>query len=234
MIYITGDTHGDFNRIEEFCEEYDTTKADTMIILGDAGINYNLNQRDVELKEELAKLPITLFCVHGNHEERPYLIGSYEEKIWNEGLVYYEEKYPNILFAADGEIYNLDGNKAIVIGGAYSVDKNYRLSGNMPWFESEQPDDRTKDYVEYKLAQAHWKVDFVLSHTGPLKYLPEDEFLPTVDQKYVDQSTEQWLDFIEDKLDYQLWYFGHFHCDRMEDNTVILFEDIIDLVDSSL
>jgi len=39
-----------------------------MIILGDAGINYYLYERDYELKEQLAQLPITLFCVHGNHE----------------------------------------------------------------------------------------------------------------------------------------------------------------------
>ncbi|WP_350342395.1 metallophosphoesterase [Proteinivorax tanatarense] len=233
MFYITGDTHGDFTRIEDFCDEYGTTKADTIIILGDAGINYHLNERDNQLKEKLAKLPITLFCIHGNHEERPYLIDSYDEKMWNEGLVYYEKQYPNILFASDGEIYNFEGNKVIAIGGAYSVDKNYRIRGNMPWFESEQPDERTKEFIEHKLEQANWKVDFVLSHTGPLKYVPEDEFLPMIDQSGVDQSTEEWLDFIEDKLDYELWYFGHFHCDRMADQTIILFEDIIDLVDAS-
>ena len=70
-----------------------------------------------------AKLPITLFCIHGNHEERPHLISTYIEKIWHGGLVYYEEEYPNILFAADGEIYDFNRNKAIVIGGAYSIDE---------------------------------------------------------------------------------------------------------------
>ena len=38
--YITGDTHGDFRRIEQFCLENDTTVEDVMIILGDAGIFY--------------------------------------------------------------------------------------------------------------------------------------------------------------------------------------------------
>ena len=31
--YITGDTHRDFDRIEEFCEENGTTVDDVMIIL---------------------------------------------------------------------------------------------------------------------------------------------------------------------------------------------------------
>lgn len=58
--YITGDTHGDFRRIEQFCLENDTTVEDVMIILGDAGINYHLDSRDNELKEELSQLHIIL------------------------------------------------------------------------------------------------------------------------------------------------------------------------------
>lgn len=229
MIYITGDTHGDFDRVESFCDEYETTEDDILIILGDSGINFYLNDRDIELKERLYQLPITLFCIHGNHEERPDLVGGYAEKSWREGQVYYEEEYPNILFAIDGEIYDLNGKKSIAIGGAYSVDKFYRISGNIPWFPSEQPDEWIKANVERKLESVNWKVDYILSHTGPLKYLPTDEFLPNIDQNKVDKSTEEWLSKIEEKLDYEIWYFGHFHTDRFIDKAVILYEDILEL-----
>ena len=50
MVYITGDTHRDFARVEEFCEEYGTTEDDILIILGDVGINYYLDDRDDEIK----------------------------------------------------------------------------------------------------------------------------------------------------------------------------------------
>lgn len=40
MIYITGDTHGDMNRIVRFCERMETSQEDIMIILGDVGLNY--------------------------------------------------------------------------------------------------------------------------------------------------------------------------------------------------
>ena len=41
MIYITGDTHRDFDRILEFCDAIGTSQEeDVMIVLGDAGINY--------------------------------------------------------------------------------------------------------------------------------------------------------------------------------------------------
>ena len=59
MTYITGDTHGRFGRIKEFCNEQKTTKEDVMIILGDVGINYYLEKRDDYLREEAEKLPIT-------------------------------------------------------------------------------------------------------------------------------------------------------------------------------
>lgn len=32
-----------------------------------------------------------------------------------------EKEYPNILFAKDGEIFNLNGLKTVAIGGAYSM-----------------------------------------------------------------------------------------------------------------
>lgn len=123
MIYLTGDTHGSFERISEFCHRFKTTKEDVMIILGDAGINYYEGKRAELLKKMLDDMPITFFCIHGNHEQRPYAIPTYHEETWNGGMVYVEKKHPSILFGKDGEVYNLDGKKAIVIGGAYSVDK---------------------------------------------------------------------------------------------------------------
>ncbi len=226
MIYITGDTHRDFDRIFDFCEEYCTQKDDILIILGDAGINYFLDERDAELKRQLSELPITLFCIHGNHEERPYEIDSYEETDWHGGLVYVEQEFPNLIFAGDGEIYDFNGRSVLVIGGAYSVDKNYRIANHLPWFETEQPDDAAKNYTENQLKKVNYRVDTVLTHTAPLKFEPTWAFLPTIDQSQVDKSTEIWLDSIEKKLSYEQWYFGHFHVDDHSGSVTILYEEI--------
>lgn len=67
--------------------------------------------------------------VHWNHEARPYEIPSYREGEWHSGHVYYEEEYPDLLFAKDGEIYDFDGKRGIVIGGAYSVDDTIKELG---------------------------------------------------------------------------------------------------------
>lgn len=210
-IYITGDTHSDFEKIQEFCEFAQTTTDDIMIILGDAGINYYLDETDRNLKNELSRYPITFFCVHGNHEERPFEIDTYEEIEWHGGTAYAEPFYPNLIFAKDGEIYDFDGKKAMAIGGAYSVDKWYRLRNNMRWFETEQPDDAIMNFAVSQLDKLNWKIDFIFSHTAPLKFEPTDVFSPYINQDNVDKTTEIWLDKIEDRLDYEHWFLGHYH-----------------------
>ena len=169
-------------------------------------------------------MPITLFCIHGNHEQRPATIPSYTEREWHGGAVYVEEQFPSILFAKDGEVYDLNGMRAIVIGGAYSIDWMLRIPGRS-WWPDEQPSPELKACVESKLDQIGWKVDVVLSHTVPLKYEPVEVFLPGIDQRKVDKSTEQWLDQIEERLHYGKWYAGHYHTKKKKDRLQIMFED---------
>ena len=228
-IYITGDTHRDFDRVLSFCERTGTTKEDIMIILGDAGINYYLSGMDTLLKEELEDMPITLFCIHGNHEERPFNIPSYKESEWHGGTVYIEPKYPSLIFAKDGEIYDFGGQKYIVIGGAYSVDKYFRLLRGYQWFPSEQPSDEIKAYVWSQLEKAGMRIDGVLSHTVPIGYIPIQALLPGIDQSRVDNSTEEWLGEIEKKLTYKHWYAGHFHVDCSSGPIRLLFKAVEEL-----
>ena len=113
MVFITADPHRDFRRIKAFCGTIGITPDDVMIILGDAGINFCDDPHDRYLKQRLAKLPITLFCVHGNHEMRPSTIASYRTAEWHGGQVYMEDDFPTLLFAMDGEIYDLDGLRTV-------------------------------------------------------------------------------------------------------------------------
>ena len=227
MIYITGDKHADFREVFYFCYVNETTLDDILIVLGDAGINYYANDKDNELKNSLKEhYPITFFCIHGNHEERPENIKTYKTKKFHDGIVYYEEDYPNILFAKDGEVYNFNNHKVLVIGGAYSVDKYFRLARGYNWYESEQPDDKIKNKVKKVLKDLDNKVDIILSHTCPYKYLPREMFLEGIDQSTVDNSTEFFLDEIEESTDYNLWYCGHYHTDKEIDKIIFMFHKI--------
>lgn len=226
MIYITGDKHTDFREVFYFCYANETTLDDILIVLGDAGINYYTNEKDALLKNRLLQYPITFFCVHGNHEERPENINTYKTKKFHDGIVYYEEEYPNILFAKDGEVYSFNNHKVLVIGGAYSVDKYFRLAYGYNWYKSEQPNEETKNKVKSVLNSLNNKIDIILSHTCPYKYLPREMFLEGIDQSTVDNSTEYFLDEIEESTNYNLWYCGHYHTDKEIDKIIFMFHKI--------
>ena len=163
-----------------------------LIILGDAGINYYLNQEDVFLKNVLKRFNMKLFCIRGNYEERPENISTYKEADMFGGKIFMEDKFPHLIFAKDGEIYNIDNKKILVIGGAYSVDKNYRLENGLPWFKDEQLSKEEKEKILEKVKGQHF--DIVLSHTCPKKYEPTEVFLPWLDQSKIDKRMECFLD----------------------------------------
>lgn len=226
MIYITGDTHRDFRRIAFFCDTLGTRTDDILIILGDAGINYFGGQKDRDFKRVLSELPVTLFCIHGNHEQRPATLPGYREAQWHGGAVYIEDEFSNLLFARDGEVFDFDGRQCLVIGGAYSVDKPYRTQ-NVSWWPDEQPSEAIRRTVEARLDELDNRVDVVLSHTCPLKYEPTEVFLPGIDQSAVDKSTERWLDALEDRLSYDRWYCAHYHTEKTVGKLRFLYKSIL-------
>ena len=69
-------------------------------------------------------------------------------------------------------------------------------------------------------------IDIVLSHTCPYKYLPREMFLGGIDQSTVDYSTEHFLNEIENTVDYNLWYCGHYHTDKKIDKMIFMFHKI--------
>lgn len=224
MIYYTGDIHGSKAEITSFCKRMELTEEDIIIILGDVGANYYGTDRDCGLKGAFRKLKPTIFCIHGNHEMRPSTIPTYKTKKWHGGVVWYEERYPNLLFAKDGEIYDFEGLKHLVIGGAYSVDKYYRLLRGYNWWPDEQPSEEIKAYVEKQIAEK--EIDIVLSHTCPFKYEPTEMFIQGIDQSSVDDSTEHWLDRIEEAIKYKAWFCGHWHVNKRIDKMHFLFHSV--------
>lgn len=251
-VFITGDTHGDFERLFEWNNKTGllNDKENLLIILGDSGFNYQVREnKDKASVDDYRRYRTTLsnwinknryinnikcvtLCIHGNHEARPDTIVGYETGTFAGGRIFYEEDFPTLMFADDGQIYRLNGRDYLVIGGAYSVDKKYRLDNGYRWFDDEQPSDYIKSAVEFVIEHRNNKIDVVLSHTCPLKWEPTELFLPNIDQSTVDKSTESWLDEIENKLDYKRWYFGHYHGNKhIKEGVEMLFDDIIEVVD---
>ncbi len=224
MICITGDIHGETKYVTQLCERYAPSPTDCVILLGDVGVNYHCDLRDRRRKEELAACGVPILCIHGNHEQRPAGLGPYSLKEWNGGQVWVEEDFPQLLFTKDGEIYTIDGYRFIAIGGAYSIDKLYRISNRIGWWPDEQPSVEIKEYTERQLA-AH-RIDYVLSHTCPFRYEPKERMLPGFDRSRIDDSTERWLDTIEASTDYKGWYCGHWHTDKRIDKMHFLYHGV--------
>ena len=70
MVYLTGDTHGDFHKIVDFVERIGVTKDDLIVILGDAGFNFFGDVRDIVSKELVNSLGVPVFCIHGNTKQK--------------------------------------------------------------------------------------------------------------------------------------------------------------------
>ena len=217
MIYITGDTHRDFSRLNNL----EISEDDMLIVLGDACINYYLNDEDIKIKEYLKSFKINLFFVRGNHEERPENISTYKEIKMFGGKVFIEDNYPNLIFAKDGEVYNIDGKSVLVIGGANSVDKEYRIANGQKWFKDEQLTSDEKNKILKKVKGNHY--DIVLTHTCPYKYEPREVFKSGIDQSKVDKSMECFLNEIEESINYEKWYCGHYHTEKQIDKLEFMY-----------
>lgn len=229
--YIIADLHGSWKPIRDFVARTPQLyKQDNiLIILGDSGFNYFGNERDIELKQKLIKYPFTYLVIRGNHDERIVNVvaeaqnpSDWRIETFCGNMVHVEKQFPQIKYTQDrAALYQIAGQTTLVIPGAYSVDKYYRLHMGWNWFPGEQLTALEMEECEEKILeeQLNWKCDMVLSHTCPIHFEPTDLFIPSVDQSTVEKTMERFLGQIERKLDYKLWMWGHFHAYREYDLT---------------
>ena len=214
-LFVTGDTHRVFQRIYDFFPNHEENKDIALIILGDAGILYENNQADINLLKKLQATNLTFYCLRGNHEMRPAdypgIQVAFDE--FTNQYVYRYPAAPNVNFLIDGLVYTIKDYTFLALGGAYSVDKWYRLMSNRRWFANEQLNIDERSEIESKYANCH--LDYILSHTCPYSWQPTDLFLRGLDQSTVDNSMELWMDYFKNLITYDHWYWGHYHDDRV-------------------
>jgi 3-oxoacid CoA-transferase subunit A len=225
MIYITGDMHGSIQTFKDVINKITCKSENTLIVLGDLGVNYYINKIDKKFKSIISQYNINLFVIRGNHDANPANLYYIKEVEKYGNIGYIEEEYPNIFYAKNGEIYIIENNTFLVLGGAYSVDKWYRLEKGYKWFEDEQMTEKEKQNFWSKNIT---KVDTILSHTCPYSNRPIHLFLTQIDQSSVDNSMENFLDEVKLKVQYKNWFFGHYHADeKIEKNMYMLYNGVI-------
>ena len=215
---LLGDTHGaNVKPARQARRVYPDLQPNEigLIILGDAGFNCGRPEEDAKWKKVANKIGVQIFCVRGNHDEHPTYLENVK-LVYNDdinGLVYWQEEYKNIFYLLDGATYNIDGLNTLVVGGAYSIDKPYRLENNMFWESREQISQGEWDIIKYTHFGHHY--DLVLTHTCTLSWQPKDLFLSFIDQSEVDNTMEIWFEELKNNITFDMWYFGHYHADRL-------------------
>lgn len=232
--YITGDTHSEVSRrINSLisCAEY-VPEETALIVLGDLGLNYYLDKSDWKRKRKVESYGIYIYAVRGNHEARPSeKLGMHLINDPNVGgVVWVEDEFPHIRYFTDWGVYNINGLRTLVVGGAYSVDKWYRLQNGWRWFADEQLTDFEMDAC-YRNTKDR-KFDLVLAHTCPKSWQPTDLFLNCINQSAVDDTMEVWMDKLMTKIKWGIYLFGHYHADRIELPHVEMFYLEIDSLDT--
>jgi hypothetical protein len=130
-----------------------------------------------------------------------------------EKVIVVNERNPFIAYLKRGAIYNIDGHKFLVLGGALSIDKNSRIPG-IGWWENELWSEKEKEDV-FKLLKTENAFDYVLSHTGPnrINETLNPLFRAGVLPYYYDETAT-----LNERIDYAItckqWFCGHWHRDK--------------------
>ena len=251
MIYITGDTHAEFNRFstDRFPEQKEMTRNDFVIICGDFGGVWDFQEssnREIYLLNWLAGKPFTILFVDGNHENFDRL-KEFPVVDYHGGKAH--KIRDNIYHLMRGYVFEFEHKKFFTFGGASSHDvqdgildeKNYdsllemvrdynrrTKAGQMlrinhiSWWKNELPESYEMMRGIKNLEKVDFKVDYVISHC-----------LPQSVCSYLGYSGSDKLTKYFDSLlfDYHLtfdkWYCGHYHReDRAISQYILKYKNI--------
>ena len=248
MLYATGDTHGNWIRLntDSFPEQSDMTKEDYVMILGDFGI-WDDSQRENYWFYWLNNKPWTTLFIDGNHENFD-LLDTYPVHKWKGGKVH--KIRPNVIHLMRGQVFNIDGKKIFTFGGARSHDIQdgilepadpdfvrkrreldaryamYRIN-HRTWWERELPSQTEMLEGLNNLDKHNWKVDYILTHCPSTITLRE---MDAGKEVYLSDHLTDYLHSISDKCTYKAWLFGHMHENKkVTDKHYCLYEQIVQI-----
>lgn len=158
-ILLLGDIHGNTNRLFYALEIAKKTDASAVVQLGDFGL-FPQNERKFY---EICQHDIPVYFVCGNHDDCVRWV-QYEEvsQVWPDA---------NLWYIPRGTVMELDGRTIAFMGGAASIDKDYRLRQHMHWDENENI---TPDQVARLLKNIEGKqIDLFITHCPPNSVIEE-------------------------------------------------------------
>lgn len=216
-IFITGDLHARLDIAKLFSRNFDArglNKNDYVIICGDFGLIWNeraagkaFASKQEKTLDWLDSKPYTVLFIDGNHEDFD-LLNAYPVEIWHGGKVH--KIRDNVIHLMRGQIFDIDGNSFLSLGGAISIDKDMRYAG-VDWWPDEKITDADIAEAQANLEKYGNHVDYVLTHDAPTQAKYALQLKANASYRNDDNSDRlQWL---ADQIDFDEWFFGHFHED---------------------
>lgn len=209
-IVVSGDIHGDFDLlVNKMCVQYQMRNT-LLIVAGDCGFGFedkayykNIVKRNTKRMSDANNW---IVFVRGNHDDPAYFDGK-------------AFKHKRFIAVPDYSVVKACGRSILCIGGAISVDRQYRREEPNCYWASEAP-----IYDEQSLTQitSEHLIDTVVTHTAPsfcelqgksgiiIWTLGDESLLDDV------QNERSQMDAIYEKLKSTAqplsnWYYGHFH-----------------------
>lgn len=227
MIYITGDTHGEFSKLSNtnWPESTYLTRDDYIIVTGDFGLIFNPVQSKDEIwwTKWITGKPWTLLFIDGNHDNHPKLnLLPREEKFGGEvGKV-----AENIFHLRRGEIYEICEKKILTFGGARSIDQAYRTEG-ISWWPEELPNYADMDHCIESMEKHNRSVDLIIAHTCPQALAPI--IAGRRGNTVFEDPTQKMLDHITSACSFEHFFCGHWHEDISYGRYHFIYNKIINV-----
>ena len=217
--FLKGDIHGNLFEVIDFINRFNLGKNDNIIILGDCGIVWRKDRKDLDQNIKLwneCGNGVKLYFIDGNHENFNILNSLPIEN--NMGKI-----ADNIYHLRRGQVYEFENKKILVCGGADSIDK-YRRIENFTWWKEETISQETIDDIP----AGHY--DYVLTHCCPRSVFEKNKIylstLQFLDENKINHSSEDMLEQLKSKITFDHWFFAHYHINRdLDEKFTCLFED---------
>lgn len=247
MIYLTGDLHGDFQRLspERFREQEALSKEDILLACGDFGGVWYGDERDDEKLDWLESRPFTTAFVTGNHENYDAL-QAYPPEQWRGGAI--RRIRPSVILLERGQVFKLCRKRFFTMGGASSHDIQdgilepddplfrlkqrtldardamYRVN-HLSWWKEELPCEEEYQTARASLDSVGWEVDYIITHCCSTSV--QDELSGGF---YKADALTDFLEEVGQRCQFRYHFFGHYHTNRVIlEKYVLLYEQIIKL-----
>lgn len=223
MIFITGDIHGDRDRLSRW-RLRKLQEGDTLIICGDFGFLWDDSKTEQSYLQNLGKRKYNICFIDGTHENFN-LLNNYEISQWNGGKVH--KIYGNLYHLMRGQIFEIEGKKIFTMGGGESSDVDIRRDVNA-WSKDEIPTQEELLEGAENLEVAGYDMDVIVTHEPPLKV---KSFLNLNDNEMLRVTAlNAYFEELSEHCKFKKWFFGSLHLDKYISGTHrAIFKDVINI-----